>query len=79
MDMVDDDAEYQSVLHALAYLYIGNKWDSNNWWQSWAINSDSTGTHHNSLDLKTIGQILYDLSPFLQLVANQQGGHIITT
>lgn len=58
------------MLCALACIYIGNKWDDDNWWQSWAINSDSASTHHNSLDLKTIGQIVYDSSSFSQLVVN---------
>lgn len=58
------------MLCALACIYIGNKGDDNNWWQSWAVNSDSASTHHNSLDLKTIGQIVYDSSSFSQLVVN---------
>lgn len=55
--MVDDDAEHWSVLHALACIYIGDE-GPHSWWQSWAINSDTAGTHHNSLGLKTAGQIL---------------------
>lgn len=39
--------------------YIGNKWDHNSWWQSWAINSCTAGTHHNFLGLKTRGQVLW--------------------
>lgn len=53
-----------------ACISIGNKWDDNNWWQFWALNSDSTSTHNNSLDSKTIGQIVYDSSFFSQLVVN---------
>lgn len=51
-----------------ACIYIRNKGDGNNWWHSWAVNSDSASTHHNFLDLKTIGQIVYDSSSFSQLV-----------
>lgn len=54
----------RSVLHALACIYRGNKWDDSNWWWAWAIIQVVLWT------LKTIGQILYDLSPFSQLVAN---------
>lgn len=57
MESIDDgDAEHWSVLHALACTYIGDE-GPHSWWQSWAINSDTAGTH-NSLGLKTAGQIL---------------------
>lgn len=51
------------VCCALVCIYIGNKWDDN-WWQSWAINSDSASTHHNSLDSKTIGRLYMVRHPF---------------
>lgn len=51
------------VCYALACIYIGNKW-GDSWWQSWAINSDSASTHHNSLDSKTIGRLYMIRHPF---------------
>lgn len=33
--------------------------DHNSWWQSWARNSRTAGTHHNFLGLKTRGQVLW--------------------
>lgn len=56
--MKDGDAEHWSRLCAVACNYIGNKWDHNSWWQSWARNSHTAGTHHNFLGLKTRGQVL---------------------
>jgi hypothetical protein len=56
--MMAGNGEHWSGLCALACIYVGNKWDHSSWWQSWAINSYTAGTHCSFLGLKTKGQVL---------------------